>query len=163
MGFAWHTYEYLHSSEVSIVGRIDMGCMKRKKVALGCTLGLLLCAMVSCHEEVDRTKAPREALQQALNLLVEGQYEEYFNCMDFGMDLDSTQRELFGEALVRQATLTHELHAGLQGTRVLDGKMQSDSVCTVFFRQYYGNGDSIDCAQKMVRNSEGKWLLRLKN
>lgn len=140
-----------------------MGCLKGKTAALGCILGLMLCTMQSCHEEVDRTKAPREALQQALNLLVEGQYEDYFNCMDFGMDLDSTQRALFGEAVERQAVLTRELRSGLQGSRVLDAKMQSDSVCTVFFRQYYANGDSIDCAQKMVRNAEGKWLLRLKD
>lgn len=163
MGFAWHASEYFYSSEVSIVRRIVIGFLRVGKVLLDCFLVILLGTMQACHKEIDRTKAPREALQQALNLLVEERYADYFDCMDFGMDLDSTQRVLFETAILRQTVLTRELRSGLQGTRVLSAQMQSDSVATVFFRQYYANGDSIECAQKMVRNAEGRWLLRLRD
>jgi len=163
MGFEWYSYEYFHPSEVGRVERMVLGCKRVRSVFRICGVGVLLYTLQACHAEGDCTKAPREALQQALNLLVEEQYTEYFDCMDFGMDLDSTQHALFTEALMRQVMLTREMRLGLQRTRVLSAEMESDSVSMVFFRQYFANGDSIDCVQKMVRNAEGKWLLRLRN
>lgn len=130
-----------------------------------CVLLLCLSAFCfgGCHKETDRSEAPRKAMQQALNLLVAERYEDYFACMDFGEDLDSAQRALFATTLMRQVALTHETRSGLQGALVLDARMAGDTIATIFYRQYFANGDSIDCSQKMTRNADGQWLLRMRN
>jgi len=128
---------------------------------------LLLCLpclfLGACREEADRSAAPRKAMQQALNMLVAERYEDFFACMDFGEDLDSAQRVLFASTLMRQVALTHETRSGLQGALVLDAQLSGDTVATVFYRQYFANGDSIDCSQKMVRRADGQWLLRMRD
>lgn len=126
-------------------------------------LSLILLA-ASCREEMkDRTAAPCEALQRALNLKAEGNYEGYFACLDFGETPDSAQQALFAAALLRQVELDRELRSGMQGARVLTAQMPCDTVATVFYRQYFANGDSVDCAQKMVRQPDGVWRLRMRN
>lgn len=137
--------------------------MANRKRACLMLLCLSCLCLGGCHEEADRSEAPRKAMQQALNLLVAERYEDYFACMDFGEDLDSAQQALFATTLMRQVALTHETRSGLQGALVLDARMTGDTIATVFYRQYFANGDSTDCAQKMTRNAEGRWLLRMRN
>lgn len=126
-------------------------------------LSLLLLLASSCHEEKDRTIAPCEAMQRALNLKAEGDFRAYFACLDFGEELDSAQQSIFVTALLRQVQLDRELRSGMQGARVLSAQMPCDTVATVFYRQYFANGDSLDCSQKMVRQSDGVWRLRMRN
>lgn len=140
-----------------------MSLIINKKNACVLLLGLSAFCFGGCHKETDRSEAPRKAMQQALNLLVAERYEDYFACMDFGEDLDSAQRALFATTLMRQVALTHETRSGLQGALVLDARMAGDTIATIFYRQYFANGDSIDCSQKMTRNADGQWLLRMRN
>lgn len=140
-----------------------MSLTTNKKNARIVLLCLSVLCLGGCHKETDPSEAPRRAMQQALDLLVTERYEDYFACMDFGEDLDSAQRALFATTLMRQVALTHETRSGLQGALVLGARMAGDTIATVFYRQYFANGDSIDCSQKLTRNADGEWRLRMRN
>jgi len=126
-------------------------------------LAVAVLSAVGCRPKADdRTEEPRRIMQQALNEFLRGEYGQFMSRLDFGGDFDSLQEEAVSLAFIRQQQVVREARSGMQGALVVSAKMQSDSVATVFFREYFANGDSLDCSQKLVRKG-GEWRLRMRN
>lgn len=124
-----------------------------------------ICLFVACKEQpkVDPTLAPRTTLQEALDAQARGDMDAYFSYMNFGSDdIDTVQQALLKAALAQKQQELQEQRQGLQASIVSTARMRSDTVAIVFYNQYYNNGDSVTCSQKMVRH-DGVWKLQMRH
>ena len=123
---------------------------------------LLTFGISSCNRDNGPGAIPKKELQKALDLLAKGKMEEYTSKLDFGEELDSIHQHYFSEAIVQRQKITERTMGMVNGYKVKDAKMHGDTVATVYYTQYFANGDSILCSQKMVC-IDGIWRLRMRN
>ena len=133
----------------------------RRRLTILLTVVIVLCVQ-SCTKDVGPKQAVRQAMEAALNDLQRGDCDAYFRRLDFDGDLDSLKSALLLQTIVLQQS--ELLRTGRMSTasRVVDVKMETDSMAVVYYRLYYSNGDSTENAQKMVC-SGGQWKLRMRN
>ena len=123
---------------------------------------LPLFILQSCQRDDSALQVVRRTMETALDDLQRGDCQAYFNHMDFGCEMDSVKSSLFLQAIVQQQS-QHILSGKRQtGARVVEVRMESDTVAIAYYRQYFSNGDSLDKAQKLVRIGE-QWKLRMRN
>ncbi len=140
-----------------------MELMMKTKLCCLMAMSVLAFMPVGCKEAVaDRTEAPRQAMREALDALAAGDDSAYVARLDFGAPLDSAQISLFAHAVTQQRQREAVLRGGLLRVEVISARMLSDTVATVFYRRFFSNGDSTECAQKMVR-TDGVWKIRVRN
>ena len=123
---------------------------------------LLTFGITSCNSDDGPAAIPKKELQNALDLLAQGKMEQYMSKLDFGEELDSVHYLYFSEAIIKRNKLTERRLGAVNGYKVTGAKMWNDTVATVFYTQYFANGDSCDCSQKMVC-IDGTWRLRMRN
>ncbi len=123
---------------------------------------LLIFGISSCDRDNGPGAIPKKELQKALDLLAQGKMEEFMSKLDFGEELDSIRTHYFTEAIVQRQKMTERTMGTVNGYKVKDAKMYGDTVATVYYTQYFSNGDSILCSQKMVCIN-GTWRLRMRN
>lgn len=128
--------------------------MKKVGIILVC----LLCLM-SCEE---KEREPEVVLKNALDALNREDYDAYLQRVDWGVEMDSTQTLYMKQALRQHVGWRRSERAAVVAIDVQDVKMQSDSVCTVYYQYTFADGTNEVSSQKMVRYGED-WKLRLRN
>ena len=128
--------------------------MKKVGIILSC----LLC-LVSCEE---KEREPEVVLKNALEALNREDYDAYLQRVDWGVEMDSTQTLYMKQALRQHMGWRRSERAAVVAIDVQDVKMQSDSVCTVYYQYTFADGTNEVSSQKMVRYGED-WKLRLRN
>lgn len=128
--------------------------MKKVGIILAC----LLC-LVSCEE---KEREPEVVLKNALEALNREDYDAYLQRVDWGVEMDSTQTLYMKQALRQHVGWRRSERAAVVAIDVQDVKMQSDSVCTVYYQYTFADGTNEVSSQKMVRYGED-WKLRLRN
>lgn len=128
--------------------------MKKVGIILAC----LLC-LVSCEE---KEREPEVVLKNALEALNREDYDAYLQRVDWGVEMDSTQTLYMKQALRQHVGWRRSERAAVVSIDVQDVKMQSDSVCTVYYQYTFADGTNEVSSQKMVRYGED-WKLRLRN
>ncbi len=128
--------------------------MKKVGIILVC----LLC-LVSCEE---KEREPEVVLKNALEALNREDYDAYLQRVDWGVEMDSTQTLYMKQALRQHVGWRRSERAAVVAIDVQDVKMQSDSVCTVYYQYTFADGTNEVSSQKMVRYGED-WKLRLRN
>lgn len=128
--------------------------MKKVGIILSC----LLC-LVSCEE---KEREPEVVLKNALEALNREDYDAYLQRVDWGVEMDSTQTLYMKQALRQHVGWRRSERAAVVAIDVQDVKMQSDSVCTVYYQYTFADGTNEVSSQKMVRYGED-WKLRLRN
>lgn len=128
--------------------------MKKVGIILSC----LLC-LVSCEE---KEREPEVVLKNALEALNREDYDAYLQRVDWGVEMDSTQTLYMKQALRQHVGWRRSERAAVVAIDVQDLKMQSDSVCTVYYQYTFADGTNEVSSQKMVRYGED-WKLRLRN
>lgn len=128
--------------------------MKKVGIILSC----LLC-LVSCEE---KEREPEVVLKNALEALNREDYDAYLQRVDWGVKMDSTQTLYMKQALRQHVGWRRSERAAVVAIDVQDVKMQSDSVCTVYYQYTFADGTNEVSSQKMVRYGED-WKLRLRN
>ena len=106
---------------------------------------LLTFGISSCNRDDGPAAIPKKELQKALDLLTQGKMEQYMSKLDFGEELDSVHYLYFSEAILQRNKLTERKLGAVNGYKVTGAKMWNDTVATVFYTQYFANGDSCDC------------------
>ncbi len=128
--------------------------MKKVGIILVC----LLC-LVSCEE---KEREPEVVLKNALEALNREDYDAYLQRVDWSVEMDSTQTLYMKQALRQHVGWRRSERAAVVSIDVQDVKMQSDSVCTVYYQYTFADGTNEVSSQKMVRYGED-WKLRLRN
>ena len=128
--------------------------MKKVGIILVC----LLC-LASCEE---KEREPEVVLNNALEALNREDYDAYLQRVDWGVEMDSTQTLYMKQALRQHVGWRRSERAAVVAIDVQDVKMQSDSVCTVYYQYTFADGTNEVSSQKMVRYGED-WKLRLRN
>lgn len=128
--------------------------MKKVGIILVC----LLC-LASCEE---KEREPEVVLKNALEALNREDYDAYLQRVDWGVEMDSTQTLYMKQALRQHVGWRRSERAAVVAIDVQDVKMQSDSVCTVYYQYTFADGTNEVSSQKMVRYGED-WKLRLRN
>lgn len=122
-------------------------------------LGLL--CMMSCHEPTSE-EAAQMVLQEALEALEKGEHDVYMRHVDFGNEMDSVQAAYMRDVLRQHVGWRRSERAAVVSIDMVDAKLQSDSICTVYYQYSFADGTQEVGAQKMVRHGED-WKIRLRN
>lgn len=122
---------------------------------------LLVLCFVSCHE-LTPEEAAQQTLKEALEALNRDDHEAYLQCVDFGVEMDSTQTSYMKDLWRQHLGWRRAERAAVESIDMVDIKMQDDSICTVYYQYSYADGTKEVGAQKMVRHGE-EWKIRLRN
>ena len=129
--------------------------------AVACVL--LLMFLAACHGAIHGPEdAPKEALQEALDALHEGDYDAYLQHVDWGMEMDSVQQSYMKMLLRQHQDWKRTERAAIVSIDVIDGKMNADSICTVYYQYTFADSTHEVVSQKMVRRGKD-WKIRLRN
>ncbi len=111
------------------------------------------------------TSTPGGAMKQYGNYLVNGDYEKFVDgfAVDSEMEADKIekQKESLVAMLKEKASKEYDKKGGLKSIEVLSEEISEDgNTATVKIKQTYGNGETEEGAQKLVKK-DGKWLMAM--
>lgn len=125
--------------------------------------GFLLMFLAACHGAIHGPEdAPKEALQGALDALHEEDYDAYLQYVDWGMEMDSVQQSYMKMLLRQHQDWKRTERTAIVSIDVIDGKMNADSICTVYYQYTFADSTHEVVSQKMVRRGKD-WKIRLRN
>lgn len=128
------------------------------KVLLAVCVAGLLC-LTSCREE---PSGPGVALREALEALNRADYDAYLQCVDFGVDMDSARTASMRSVLKQHLAWRQQERPAVADIRVVDTRMQGDTVCFVYYQYVFADSTREVAVQKMVQDGD-RWKLRLRN
>lgn len=111
------------------------------------------------------TSTPGGAMKQYAGYLVNGNYEKFVEGFDVGNKQTPEEIQKQKESLValieEKGEKEYEKKGGLKSMEVISEKISEDgNTATVEVKTTYGNGETEDGIQKMVKK-DGKWLMAM--
>lgn len=127
-------------------------------------LFLLLCIVtfVGCGGSDNPQKAVMESLEKAMGALSAHQYEEYFNCVDFGSEIDSMQRDVLIKTYAQYQDQQEQRKGSFCKLTVVDIAFSSDTICDVCYEMLFPDSTTEMCSQKMIKIGDA-WKIRARN
>lgn len=132
-----------------------------KKVFYFSVMTMVVFFMAACSS----SDTPGGAMKKYGNYLIEGDYEKFVDGFAFAEDLDSEkieeQKKGFLAMLKEKANKEFEKKGGLKSIEILSEEISEDgNSATVKLKQTYGNGETEEGTQTMVKRN-GEWLMSL--
>lgn len=126
-------------------------------------LGLLLFGifLVSC-EEKDPKVASQKAMTKALELLDKGDLDGYYQCLDFGQELDSLTQAQVAKMWVMHQEIVAKSKGKTLGRDIVKVELMGDSVAEIYLKTKFESGIEEVSSHKMVCR-DGKWRIRIRN
>lgn len=112
--------------------------------------------------EQDTLEAPKKVLLSALQKLDIHDYDGYLNDVDLSDISDSSQVEFLQMALNQHQDWQEKKKGTVTNLSIVDAKVISDSVCTIYYQFTFSDNTKETCSQKMVK-VDNAWKIRLRN
>lgn len=118
---------------------------------------------MACRQQIVYPEdAPKAAMNAALEALQAGDFDTYMTYVDYGADLDSAELQNMKDVLRRHEEWKQAEREHVVSTRVVDVKMQGDTVCTAYYQYVFADSCRETVSQKMVYR-DGRWKIRIRN
>ena len=122
-------------------------------------LGLVV--MTAC-EDKDPKVASGKALIKAMGYLQKGDAEKYYNCLDFGQELDSLTQAQVAKMWLMHQQINQRVKGQALATDVVKVDVLADTLAVVYYKIKYESGNEEVSSNKMVRR-DGQWKIRVRN
>lgn len=127
------------------------------------SLFAIVSILIGCKKsEQDTLEAPKKVLLSALQKLDVHDYEGYLNDVDLSDISDSSQVEFLQMALNQHQDWQEKKKGTVTNLSIVDAKVISDSVCTIYYQFTFSDNTQETCSQKMVK-VDNAWKIRLRN
>ena len=117
---------------------------------------------VGCGGERTPQEEVKESFMGAMDALNNRRFDEYIDCVDFGCELDSIQKDVFVKTYSQYLERVQHYKGSLQKLEVVDVAFSSDSVCDVYYETLYSDSIAEQHSQKMVRIGD-TWKIKARN
>lgn len=127
-------------------------------------LFLFLCLVLvfGCGEKESPQKAVTESFEKAMNALNAHQFEEYFECVDYGCKMDSVQRDVLIKTYAQHQDMQEQERGTIHRMTVVDVAFSSDTVCDIYYELQFSDSVCDVFSQKMVKIGD-VWKIRARN
>ena len=132
-----------------------------KKVFYFSLMVMTIFVMAACSSP----SGPGDAMKKYCNDLVKGNYEKFVDGIALGENItgDELQKQKDGlvSMLKEKVSKEYEKMGGLKSIDILSEEISEDgNTATVKIKQTYGNGETQEGTQSMVKR-DGKWLMSI--
>lgn len=132
-----------------------------KKIFYFSLMVMTMFVMAACSS----TSTPGGAMKQYGKYLTDGDYEKFVDGIVFNSEATAEEIKEQKEGLVamlkEKGSKEYEKKGGLKSMEVISEEISEDgNTATVKMKQTYGNGETEESEQKMVKK-DGKWLMAL--
>ena len=124
-------------------------------------VALALMVLTAC-EDKDPKVASGKALIKAMKYLQNGDKEKYYNCLDFGQELDSLTQAQVAMMWVMHQQINQKVKGQALATDVVKVELLADTVALVYYKIKYESGNEEVSSNKMVCR-DGEWKIRIRN
>lgn len=121
---------------------------------------LLSVAAAGCQCERTPEEEVAETMTQALNCLIQGDGPGYACLIEGYNPADSLHNGLYALAVSQLHQEDLNRRGGQTNAHVTRVEMHPDTTATAYYVCHYANGDSIECAQRLVLQPDGWRLAR---
>jgi len=130
-----------------------------KKVFYFSLMIMTMFVMAACSS----SGGPGDAMKKYGNYLIKGNYEKFVDGLAFDQDATpdklKEQKDGLVSMLKEKVSKEYEKMGGLKSIEVLSEEISEDgNTATVKIKQTYGNGETQEGSQTMVKR-DGKWLM----
>ena len=145
---------------MSISVRNNQPVMKQlvKRLSMAC---LCLLVLTACTDDTPKV-ASQKALLNAMKLLEKGDLDKYYQCLDFGQELDSLTQAQAVKMWVMHQQINNKAKGKTLTTDVVKVDLLADTVALVYYKIKYESGNEEVSANKMVCRN-GEWKIRVRN
>lgn len=116
----------------------------------------------SACEEKKPQEASKNAFVKAMKLLEKGEMDKYYQCLDFGQELDSLTQAQIAKMWTMHQLIKQKDKGKIIATEVTKVELTTDTLATVYYKVKYGSGNEEVSANKMVCKN-GEWKIRVRN
>lgn len=160
MGFHRNSYKCVRKTKVKQGIKLVIEEMKSLRYYY-IAIAILVCAGCKQKEE-DPAAAPKRVLQEALQSLHDHNYDAYMQVADVDCELDSVHASMLRQLLQQHQEMNEARNGAVLDVSVIDAKMISDTICTVYCQTTYADSTREVSSHKMVV-VDGQWKIRLRN
>ena len=127
-------------------------------------LFLLMCLMffIGCGNPETPRKVVEDSFELAMNALKTHQYEEYFDCVDYGCEMDSVQRDILIKTYAQHQDWQEQKKGTQEKLTVVDVAFCSDTICDVYYEVLYSDSTSETFSQRMTLVGD-VWKIKARN
>ncbi len=123
----------------------------------------LVLFLSSCKKEVvDPVDSAKMVLAEALDSLYAHNYGKYLSLMDLGEEMNDEQLKVMFDVLCQHQERQEVLKGTVSSCRIVDAKLEADSVAIVYYEITFSDGTSEGNTQKMICVDD-KWKIRVRN
>ena len=130
--------------------------MRSLLVILTCWISFSAC------EEKTPQETSKNALVKAMKLLEKGEMDKYYQCLDFGQELDSLTQAQIAKMWTMHQLIKQKDKGKVIATEVTKVELTTDTLATVYYKVKYESGNEEVSANKMVCKN-GEWKIRVRN
>ena len=132
-----------------------------KKVFYFSLMVMAMFMMAACSS----SSSPGDAMKKYSNYLIKGDYEKFVDGLAFdesvGAEKMKEQKDGLVSMLRDKVGKEYEKMGGLKSIEILSEEISEDgNTATVKIKQTYGNGETQEGTQSMVKR-DGKWLMSI--
>ncbi|MEY8720142.1 DUF4878 domain-containing protein [Bacteroides stercorirosoris] len=132
-----------------------------KKVFYFSLMVMAMFVMTACSS----SSSPGDAMKKYGNYLIQGDYEKFVDGLAFEEGATpeklKEQKEGLVSMLKEKVSKEYEKMGGLKSIEILSEEISADgNTATVKIKQTYGNGETQEGSQSMVKR-DGKWLMSI--
>ncbi|MBD9091715.1 MAG: DUF4878 domain-containing protein [Bacteroides oleiciplenus] len=132
-----------------------------KKVFYFSLMVMTMFVMAACSS----SSGPGDSMKKYCNDLIKGNYEKFVDGIALGENVTSDELKKQKDGLVAmmrdKVSKEYEKMGGLKSIEILSEEISEDgNTATVKIKQTYGNGETQEGTQSMVKR-DGKWLMSI--
>ena len=130
-----------------------------KKVFYFSLMVMAMFMMAACSS----SSSPGDAMKKYSNYLIKGDYEKFVDGIAVGDSetADKLKEQKAGFVALLRDKVGNEKMGGLKSIEILSEEISEDgNTATVKIKQTYGNGETQEGTQSMVKR-DGKWLMSI--
>ena len=132
-----------------------------KKVFYFSLMVMAMFMMAACSS----SSSPGDAMKKYSNYLIKGDYEKFVDGLAFdesvGAEKMKEQKDGLVSMLKEKVSKEYEKKDGLKSIEIISEEISEDgNSATVKIKQTYGNGETQEGTQSMVKR-DGKWLMSI--
>lgn len=133
-----------------------------RKLLYSATMLISFCAFVGCGEPDDATLKPKQNLKSALAAYYDNRLDTFLMCVDFGADLDNSQRQVVMASYRTHLKYTNKHFNGVRAIEPKSVQFDGDTIAYVLYDIVYRNQVRVTSSQKMIKVGD-TWKLRARN